>query len=109
MAKVEAAVREELARLIKDGITEEELRDAVSGTLTERRQGRAEDGAVAGMLTDQAYYGRTMQFTADLDAAYGALTREQVNAAIRKHFKPETLSVYVAGDFTQAATPPPAQ
>jgi len=43
-----------------------------------------------------------MQFTADLDAAYGALTREQVNAAIRKHFKPEALSVYVAGDFAKA-------
>lgn len=108
MAKVEAAVREELARLIKDGITEEELRDAVSGTLTERRQGRAENGAVAGMLTDQAYYGRTMQFTADLDAAYAALTREQVNAAIRKHFKPEMLSVYVAGDFAKAPPAPDA-
>ena len=60
---------------------------------------RAEDGTIAGMLTDQLYFGRNMQFTADLDAKYAALTREQVNAAIRKHFKPESLSVFVAGDF----------
>lgn len=99
MAKVEAAIREELARLIRDGITDEELRDAVAGTLTEREQTRAEDGSVAGMLADQAYYGRTMQFTADLDAKYAGLTREQVNAAIRKHLRADTVSVYVAGDF----------
>ena len=52
MKKVEAAVREELARLVKDGITEEELRDGISGTLTERQQGRADDGTVASMLAD---------------------------------------------------------
>ncbi len=105
MKKVETAVREELARLVKDGITEEELRDAVSGTLTERQQGRADDGTVAGMLTDQLYFDRTMQFTADLDAKYQALTLEQVNAAIRKHLKPEALTVYSAGDFAKTASP----
>jgi zinc protease len=103
MKKVEAAVREELTRLVKDGITQEELRDAVSGTLTERQQGRADDGTVAGMLADQLYFGRDMQFTADLDAKYQALTLEQVNAAIRKYLKPDALSVYVAGDFAKAA------
>ena len=104
MAKVEAAIREELARFIRDGITEDELRDAVAGTLTEREQTRAEDGSVAGMLADQAYYGRTMQFTADLDAKYAGLTREQVNAAIRKHLRADTLSVYLAGDFKSAGS-----
>ncbi len=99
MDKVEAAVREEIERLVRDGITADELRDAVSGVLTERAQSRAEDGAVAGMLADQSYFGRTMQFTADLDERYRSLTVEQVNAAIRKHLKPATLSVYVAGDF----------
>ena len=103
MAKVEAAVREELARLVKDGITEEELRDAVAGILTERQQGRADDGSVAGMLADQLYFGRDMQFTAALDAQYRALALAQVNAAIRKYLKPDALSVYVAGDFAKAA------
>ena len=99
MDKVEAAAREELAKLIADGITAEELRDAVSGILTERQQGRAEDSSVADMLADQLYYGRTMQFTAELDAKYQALTLEQVNAAIRKYLKPDQLSVFTAGDF----------
>lgn len=108
MAKVEALVREELERLVKDGVTDEELKDTVAGTLTERQQARAEDSTVAGMLTDQLYFGRTMQFTADLDAKYAALTREQVNAAIRKHLKPEALSVFVAGDFAKKGAGAPA-
>ena len=74
----------------------------------QRQQARAEDGTIAGMLTDQLYFGRNMQFTADLDANYAALTRDQVNAAIRKHLKPDALSVFVAGDFAKAAGAPVA-
>jgi zinc protease len=97
--KVEAAVREELAHLLADGVTEQELRDTVSARLVAREQSRASDGAVAGLLGNQLYYGRNMQFESARDAAYRALTVEQVNAAIRKHLKPEQLSVFVAGDF----------
>lgn len=105
--KVEAAVREELARLVAEGITAEELRDAVSGLLTEREQGRGNDGTVSGMLQDQLFFGRTMAFTAGLDDKYRALTLDQVNAAIRRHLKPEQLTVIAAGDF--AAGEKPAQ
>lgn len=104
MAKVEAAVREELARLVAEGITADELRDAVSGILTERQQARADDDSVATMLADQLYYGRTMAFTAELDARFASLTLAQVNAAIAKHLKPEALSVFVAGDFAKAGS-----
>lgn len=103
MGKVEAAVREELAKLVADGITAAELQDAVSGLLTEREQARANDGQVADMLQDQLYFGRTMQFTADLDAKYKTLTLEQVNAAVRKHLDPAKLSTFTAGDFDTAA------
>ena len=108
MARVEAAAREELARLVADGITAAELQDAVSGLLTEREQGRANDAQVAGMLQDQLYFGRTMQFTADLDARYRALTVDQVNAAIRRHLDPAKLSTFTAGDFAAAAKAGPA-
>ncbi|KWS05103.1 putative zinc protease [Lysobacter capsici AZ78] len=103
LGKVEAAMREELARLIKDGVAADELRDAVSGLLTQREQARASDPAIAGGLVSNLFYGRTMQFSADLDAKFKALTVESVNAAIRKHLKPDQLSVYMAGDFAAAA------
>ncbi len=102
--RLEAAVREELARLVAEGISAAELDDAVSGLLNQRRQARAEDRSVAGMLRNQLYFGRTMDYTAGLDARYRALTVEDVNAAIRRHLQPEQLTVVVAGDF--AAEPP---
>ena len=105
--QVEAAVREELERLVAGGVTAEELRDAVSGLLTEREQARASDGSVAGMLQDQLYFDRTMRFTAELDDKYRALTTEQVNAAIRRYLDPRKLSVFAAGDFGAAATADP--
>ena len=102
IARVEAAVREELGRLLAGGISAGELRDAVSGLLTEREQARADDGSVAGILQDQLYFGRTMQFSADLDDSYRALTVDRVNAAIRRHLDPAKLSVFAAGDFAAA-------
>ena len=101
--KVEAAIREELVRLIADGITADELRDAVSGLLTEREQSRADDGSLTGMLNDQLFRARTMKFSGDLDAKYRALTLEQVNAAIARHLQPAKLSVIAAGDFAAAS------
>lgn len=103
IARVEAAMREELQRLVDEGITAAELRDAVSGLLTEREQSRASDDTVAGMLQDQLFFNRTMAFTAGLDAAYRSLTVEQVNAAIARHLAPASLSVVAAGDFAAVA------
>ena len=102
-ARLETAVREELARFIKDGVTEAELKDAVSGMLTQREQARASDGSVANMLNSDAYLGRKMLERAEFDAELKALTVADVNAAIREFLKPEQLSVYVAGDFANTA------
>jgi zinc protease len=100
---VVAGLREEVAKLVRDGITAAELKDAVSAMLTQRQQARASDDTLAGALSRNLYLGRTMAWSADIDARLRALTVEQVNAAIRGRFKPETLSVYAAGDFARAA------
>ena len=110
-AKLEVAVREELARFVRDGITEAELKDAVAGMLTQREQSRASDGAVAGMLNSDSFLGRPMLRRAEFDAKLKSLTVAQVNAAIRKFLKPAELSVFVAGDFAvgkgaAVSTPP---
>ena len=104
VARLEAGLREEVARLARDGVSEAELKDAVNAMLTERQQARAGDGTVAGILARNLYMGRTMAWQADFDARLQALTAAEVNAAIRRHLKPETLSVYAAGDFAKAAS-----
>lgn len=96
-------LREEMAKLVRDGITEAELSGAVGAMLTERQQARAKDEVVVDALARNLYLGRTMAWSAGIDAQLKALTVEQVNAAIRKYFKPDALSVYAAGDFAKVA------
>lgn len=108
MARMETAVREELDRFVREGITADELKNALNGLLVQREQGRASDGNLTGMLNSDQYLGRTMQRRADYESRLQALSVEEVNAAIRRHIHPEQLSVVVAGDFAgagKAATP----
>ncbi|GAB3747025.1 M16 family metallopeptidase [Lysobacter olei] len=104
VARLEAGLREEVARLVKDGITETELKDAVNALLTERQQARAGDGTVAAILARNLHMGRTMAWSAEMDARLKALTVADVNAALRKHLRPDMLSVFAAGDFAKAAS-----
>ena len=71
-------------------------------------KGELQPTTVAGTLRRNLYLDRTMQWTTDHENAIRALTLEQVNAAIPRHLKPETLSVFVAGDFAKTATAAPA-
>jgi zinc protease len=100
--RAEAAIREELARFVREGITAQELKQSVTDLLTRREQARASDGGVANALSRNAYMGRTMDWAARFEAKLRALTVEEVNAAIRKHIHPDKLSVFAAGDFAKA-------
>ncbi len=102
--KVVAAFREELATLLADGVTAEELSDAVDGLLKARERGRGEDPALVGTLRGNVYLGRSMAWAADLDAKLAALDADQVNAALRRHVDPQAFSVFAAGDFAKAAS-----
>ena len=99
MERVVALVREELARFIARGVTEQELSDAISGTLTARDSSRSSDSTVADMLGDQLHFGRTMAFTSALDARIAELSVDDVNAAIAKVLGQGELTIVTAGDF----------
>jgi zinc protease len=101
--KVATGFREELARLIKDGITTEELEKARTGLLQQRLQARASDQGLVGSLAGNLYWGRTMAFDAAFDAKLKSLTAAQVNAAITKHIAPMQFTVVRAGDYAGAA------
>ncbi len=97
--KVRAAIREEMDKLRKGGVTEEEVRRAVKGYLDTQQTARSSDPALAGMLEETSRTGRTLEFTAQLEEKIRALTPEQVNAALRRHIDPDRLFVVHAGDF----------
>ena len=99
LARVRTGFSEEFDRAIKDGFTDAEVAAAKEGVLQERRLGRTEDGRIAGALTSQEFYGRTFATSGAVDAAIAKLTPQDVNAVLRKYFKPGEMAYAFAGDF----------
>jgi len=99
--RVEAAFRDELTKLLADGVSNDELKSAIDGMLKARERSRGEDSALLGALSSNAYLGRRMAWHADLDTRLAALTPDIVNAALRKHIDPARFSVFAAGDFAK--------
>ncbi|MBB5020232.1 zinc protease [Chitinivorax tropicus] len=101
LPKLKAGVSEELARLVKDGITEKELQDAKAGLLQNFKLERAQDPALAAELASLMDDGRTMQFVAELETKVAKLTLADVNAVIRKYIDPAKFVKVYAGEFKQ--------
>ena len=99
VGRVRTAFDEELARFIAEGVTEEELKDAVDGILKARVLSRAEDGSLAGLLASNLQYDRSLAWSADLEARIAALTKADVDRAIRQHFGAAVFSDFAAGDL----------
>jgi zinc protease len=99
IGKVEKAVKEELDRLLRDGVTKDELDKARQGYLQSLKVGRSSDNALAGLLSGLRHLDRTMIYEAEMEQKIEALTAGQVLAAWRKHIDPKKLVVVTAGDF----------
>lgn len=102
--KLEAAFKEEVARMLKDGFTAEEVDAARSGYLQGRQVSRAQDNELASRLNDYLFLGRTLQWDTDLEAKIRALTPEQVTAAMRRYINPQKIIIVKAGDFAKTPT-----
>lgn len=102
MPKVEAAFQEELARILKDGVTADELEKAKKTWLDQRLLQRADENNLAGVLVNLERWGRTMDWDAQLEAKVAALTPQQAADALKKHLDPASISIVKGGDFKKA-------
>jgi zinc protease len=98
MAKIEAAIRDELEAARRDGFTQEELDDARNGLLQERLLARSEDGTLARAWVGNLYQGRSFAFSRQFEERIRGLTLAEVNGAWRKHIDPARMSISIAGD-----------
>ena len=83
-AKVQQGFKEEIARFIKDGITEDELKNVVNGWVQEQSVSRAKDNELARKIGDNMYYDRDMNFQKGIEARVKSLTVADVNKVIKK-------------------------
>jgi zinc protease len=100
--KAEASLKDELARVLKDGFSEEEVSAAKKALLDEEVVGRTQDQGLARLLANRERFGRTMKFDEAFESKIAALTAEQVNAAVRRHLDPGGFVIVKAGDFKKA-------
>ena len=100
--KVEAAIAEELDRLLADGVTGEELSAAQNGFLERQKIERSDDANLAVVLNGTLQAERDMGYYADLQEQILALTTEEVNAALRRQIDPNRIPLVIAGDFSKA-------
>jgi zinc protease len=106
LRRLDAAVRDELARALSRGFTAAELAGAKSGMLQQRLQNRSEDPVLAAGWAGYLYRGKTFEWSRQFEQKLAAVTLPQLNAAFRKAIDPAKLSVVMAGD-EQKATPGP--
>jgi len=104
LAKVEAAFKEELARLLAKGIAQDEFDEALDGLLKARQTSRANDGELIGTLADNLYLGRTMQDEAKFEADLKALTPDRVRETLARHLDLDAISLFMAGDFAKTSS-----
>ena len=98
-------IDDELKKLVKDGVTEKELRDAIQGYLQSQQLQRSSDAKLAVLLAKNIFEDRNMLYYEKLESAISQLTVDAVNDAIKEFISPETLIIATAGDF---GSPPPS-
>jgi zinc protease len=101
--KVEAAFKDEVAKMLKEGFTDKEVEADKSGWLQSRQVGRAEDQALCGMLAARDHDGRNLDWDEELEAKVRALTPAEVTEAMRRHIDLAEVTIVKAGDFQKPA------
>jgi zinc protease len=103
--KLKQVIDEEVERLLKGGVTADELDLAKRGFLQGQEVQRTDDANLARMLAENLRAGRSMQYYADLEKKIQAATPEQVDEAFRKRVNPARMIIVEAGDFKQKSSP----
>ncbi len=102
-SRLEAAFREELDKMLKEGFTAKEVEEAKKGWLQNNQVTRAQDSYLAGKLEDHLTYNRTFTWEKEFESKVESLTPEQINAVMKKYIDPGKISIVKAGDFEGAA------
>jgi zinc protease len=100
--KLERAFREEIEKVLKDGFTADEVAAAKSGWLQGRTVTRAQDRSLAGALNNYLFIRRDFSWDEALEKKIEQLSPEQINAAMKRHLKLESINMVKAGDFAKA-------
>ncbi len=95
VAQAESSVREELARVVAEGLGEEEFAEARTYLLGREPFRRESARQWADLLAEGAHWGLPLDDAGWCEGELQRLDRAQVEAAARRHLRPEALEVTV--------------
>jgi zinc protease len=101
-SNVERAISSSLSVLrdyVERGIGEEELADEKSAAIGSFKVSLATNAGLAEAMWNAEFYRLGADYVDRFPRLVEAVTREEVNAAIRKYFRPDHLTVVIAGDY----------
>jgi len=102
---VERAIESSLRVLreyVEQGISPEELEDEKGSAVGSFKVSLSTNGGLAAALWNAEFYRLGLDYVERYPQLIRAVTAEEVNAAIRKYFRPDHLTVVVAGDLEAA-------
>lgn len=84
---------------IKHGITDAELADEKSSAIGTFKVALSTNGGLADALWNAEFYNLGADYVDRFPEIIESVTRDEVNAAIRKYFNPDQLTIVAAGDY----------
>jgi zinc protease len=91
-----------LREYVEHGIRPEELSDEKSSAVGAFKVSLSTNAGLARAVWNSEFYGLGLDYVEHYPELIGRVTVEEVNAAIRKYFRPERLTVVIAGDLDPA-------
>jgi len=99
--EVETAINDEFAKLVANGITEDELKANKTSWKNARQTNLGSDNYLLSLSNMRLMYGTPFSDFDKLNAEIDKLTVKQVNAAIKKYLQPSKFTTIYVGDFTK--------
>jgi zinc protease len=103
IAKLEAAFKEEIEKVLKEGFTQKEIDEAKKSWIQSRQVSRSQDNSLSSVLNSNLYLNRSMKWAEDLETKVKGLTADQILQASRKSIDLLKMSFVKAGDYEGAA------
>jgi len=93
-----------LREYVEHGVRADELEDEKSSAIGSFKVSLSTNAGLASALWNAEFYRLGLDYVERFPQLIHAVTAEEVNAAIRKYFRPDHLTVVVAGDIEAART-----
>ena len=94
-----SATLEEIARFVKDGLTEKEFADEQSSKIGKFQVDMGSNSGIAQAIDAAVYYGLGIAYLDEFPSRFAAVTKERAEEEFRRRIDPGSFSIVSAGTF----------